>query len=52
MSETKEFKGWMKLEIARRTGLFKAIEEEIELQMRDVNLRIEIKDENGRWTIE
>lgn len=47
--ETREFKNWHKLEVARRMGLLKKVEAEVEEQMRPENLHVEVKDENGRW---
>lgn len=48
MAESTEFKKWMRLEIARRTGDLIVIEEEVNRQMRNIN--VEVKDEKGRWT--
>lgn len=48
MAETKEFKNWMRLETARRTGQLMEIEEAVEREMRRVS--VEVKDEQGRWT--
>lgn len=45
--ETKEFKAWHKLECARRTGMEAEVEQAVERQLQDV--KIETKDENGRW---
>jgi len=50
MAETKEFKHWQKMEAARRLGTLKNVEEEVERQMR--NVKVEVKDENGRWVDE
>lgn len=47
MANTKEFKIWHKLEVSRRLGRLRGIEEEVERQMR--NTKCEMKDENGRW---
>lgn len=46
---TKKFQVWLKCEIARRSGE-KSIEEEVDIAMKMLNLKIEGKDENGRWT--
>lgn len=48
MAETAEFKKWLRIEIARKTGQLYEIEQEVERQMRYV--RVEGKDEKGRWT--
>lgn len=47
MAESKEFQQWQRIEVARRTGQLLEIEQEVERQMRQVN--VEIKDEKGRW---
>lgn len=42
MTETKEFKAWHKLEVARRLGkITKTVDEIVDEQMRSENLRIE-----------
>lgn len=56
MSQTKEFTMWMKLESsrlmvskeekARREAL---IESTVDQMMREENLKIEMKDHNGKW---
>lgn len=48
MAETKEFKDWMRLEIARRTGQLLEIEDAVNREMKRVT--VEVKDEEGRWT--
>jgi protein subunit release factor B len=47
MAESKEFKAWWKIEVARKTGQLYEIEQEVERQMR--NVRVEGKDEDGKW---
>lgn len=49
LTETKEFKTWHKLEVAKHIGLLKKVEAEVEEQMKPENLFVEVKDENGRW---
>lgn len=49
MANSKEFKTWHKLEVARRTGLLEGIEREVERQMK--NIKVEIKDDKGLWKI-
>lgn len=49
MSETKEFRKWIKLESAKRMGILKQVEEEVERQMRHV--KVEVK-EKGKWVDE
>lgn len=48
MAESKEFKTWHRLETARRTGQLLEIEDAVNREMNRVKL--EIKDEQGRWT--
>lgn len=48
LAEHPKFTSWQKIEIGKRLGK-KNIEEIVDEQMVDANLKIEIKDENGRW---
>ena len=48
LSETKEFKNWIKIEAARKAGMLHDIEEAVEKAMHPKNLRIEAK-EDGKW---
>lgn len=48
MAESKEFKSWIELEAKRKLGQIAQIEEQVEKEMRKV--KIEVKDESGRWT--
>lgn len=48
MAETKEFKSWHTIEVARRTGQLINVNETVDKMMRDVNLRVEGKVD-GRW---
>lgn len=48
MSETDKFKGWHKMECARRMGTLTAIEDNVNLAMRERNLKIE-GQKNGLW---
>jgi len=47
MAETKVFQAWHKIEIARRLGHLKEVEEKVEREMKKI--RVEGKDEKGRW---
>lgn len=47
MVESKKFKEWHKIEVARRTGLLEDIERTVEREMKKI--RVEIK-EDGIWT--
>ena len=47
--ETPEFRAWHKLETARRLGLVQAAEEAVEKSMRPENIRVEVKNNEGKW---
>lgn len=50
MSETREFKSWIKLEIARRTGELLEIRDRIEKEVENPAVtKVEVKDETGKW---
>lgn len=46
--EKPEFKQWLRLEIARRSGAMKDIEKEVDELMQPKNIKCEVK-ENGKW---
>jgi len=48
MTETKEFKKWMRIEACRKTGELIEIEKQVDQEMKKV--KVEGKDEKGRWT--
>lgn len=48
--ETPEFRGWHRLETLKRMGLWAEIERQVEAEMAERNLRVEVKDEDGKWT--
>lgn len=48
MCQTDTFKKWHRIECARQTGKLDQIEREVERQMKKV--RLEIKNDKGRWT--
>lgn len=50
MHETKEFKTWHKLEVARCTGLLAKIEDQIDYEMR-FKTKVEVQ-EDGKWVDE
>lgn len=47
MVDTKEFKSWHRLEVARRTGKMDEIKRTVEREMK--NVKVEVK-EDGLWT--
>lgn len=49
MAESKEFKTWHKMEVARRTGILKQIEEQVDRMMDPSNIKVEGKNEKGLW---
>lgn len=49
MIESPAFKRWHRLEVARATGRAEEAKEAVERSMRPGNLRVEGKDERGRW---
>ena len=48
MAETKEFKAWHKIEVAKRTGQLIDLNQTVDKMMRDANLRVEGKVD-GKW---
>lgn len=50
MARSKTFEDWRKLEVARLAGREAADRLAVERAMRPKNLKVEVKDENGRWT--
>jgi len=51
MAETKEFKNWLKMETARKTGAVEAAKGRVEKMMEPKNLKIEVLNENGKWAV-
>ena len=49
MAESEKFRKWYRIETARRTGRLAEIESEVDRAMRPEYLRIETKNERGRW---
>ena len=49
MTGTEEFKRWLKIHTSEKLGVTAQIQAEVENTMRSSNLRVEGKDENGRW---
>lgn len=50
MGESKTFQTWARLTAVLQSGQ-KTPEEWVEEQMKPENIRIEVKDDKGRWTI-
>ena len=48
MAETKEFKSWHKIETAKRMGNLVSIEDNVNMAMRDHNLKVEGRVD-GKW---
>lgn len=49
MAYSKEMQTWLKIESAKRVGLFKSAEETVEHMMTHDVFITEVKDEQGRW---
>ena len=47
--ETKEFKSWEKIEVSRRLLNTELIEKKVAEQMKDKNIRCEVKNSEGNW---
>lgn len=45
--DTPAFQNWLKVEISRKTGELAAMEQKVEREMN--NVKVEVKDEHGRW---
>jgi len=43
---------WLRVESARAFGMEDKINRAVENAMRDSNLRVDVKDANGRWVTE
>ena len=53
LMENTIFKSWLKLEIARKSGVMDEIENIVDKQMNEENIKVEIVDETtGKWTEE
>lgn len=49
MARTETFKRWAHIEARRAAGKMQEIDESVERAMRPGNLKLEVKDDNGRW---
>ena len=50
MTENVKFKAWLRITTAKLKG-FDTPEEAVEKMLTEDNLRVEVKDERGRWTV-
>lgn len=48
ISKDKKLLNWIKIEVAKREGKLKEIEEKVDFEMKN-RTKVEIKDEHGRW---
>ena len=51
MANTKEFKIWHKLEVARRMNNHWEVDAKLAKAMMPENLKVEVKDEQGKWVM-
>jgi len=51
MAESERFQSWVRVQAAKAAGQ-PSIEERVEKAMDSRNIRVEIKDDKGRWTAE
>lgn len=49
LTENKHFNAWLKMEIAKRSGLLDDVEEQVDNMMQEKYLKLEIQDEKGCW---
>lgn len=49
LTESDVFKAWLKIETSRALGHEVEIEEKVKRAMAPQNLRVEVKDEQGKW---
>ena len=48
MAESKEFQTWLRFQISKETGLLAELESRVDKELAQ-NLKVEIKDETGKW---
>ena len=51
VTKQNKFKQWLKLEMARRTGLLDEVERCVDVAMQPANLKCEVKGANGKWVV-
>ena len=49
--DSEKFKKWHKTEVSRKQGLLVDLETWVEKQLKPENIKIEVKDENGKWVV-
>jgi protein subunit release factor A len=52
LTQTKEFKEWITIATMRASGELAQIAERVEREMSEENLRVEVKNQDGRWVDE
>jgi len=52
MAGSEKMQAWLRVESARALGMEDKINRAVENAMRDSNLRVDVKDANGRWVTE
>ena len=49
MAESSKFRAWMKIKKSKLLGIESETKEQVEMDMRSQNLKLEVKDEEGKW---
>jgi hypothetical protein len=49
MAESKEFKTWLRIHVARITGEEEIMKQKVDEMMKPHNIKVEGNDEEGRW---
>ena len=49
MARSKKFQNWIRREAASRAGQMESVEDAVKAAMNSRNLRIDVKDNRGRW---
>lgn len=50
--ETPKFKTWHKMEVARKLGHLKEVEQAVDKAMEEKNIKVEVKDSDGKWVVD
>lgn len=51
LADSEKFKKWHKTEVSRKQGLLVDLETWVDKQLKPENIKIEVKDGNGKWVI-